>query len=74
MVPTGYSFNQDGSAVSGSGFVALAATLSTVQTVPVAGMELLLGIERFMSMARATAASLTAVLTGGKLMASSKGR
>jgi Na+/H+-dicarboxylate symporter len=40
--------------VSGSGFVALAATLSTVQTVPVAGMALLLGIERFMSMARGT--------------------
>ena len=93
VVPTGYSFNQDGSAVyqtmaalfiaqamnihltwmemltifavlmvtskgaagvSGSGFVALAATLSTVQTVPVAGMALLLGIERFMSMARGT--------------------
>ena len=32
----------------------LAATLATVQTVPVAGMALLLGIERFMSMARAT--------------------
>lgn len=93
VVPTGYSFNQDGSAiyqtmsalfiaqamnidlswaemltifgvlmitskgaagVSGSGFVALAATLSTVQSVPVAGMALLLGIERFMSMARGT--------------------
>ena len=93
VVPTGYSFNQDGSAiyqtmstvfiaqamnisltwgematifavlmvmskgaagVSGSGFVALAATLSTVGTVPVAGMALLIGIERFMSMARGT--------------------
>ena len=40
--------------VSGSTFVTLAATLATVQTVPVAGMALLLGIERFMSMARAT--------------------
>jgi aerobic C4-dicarboxylate transport protein len=39
--------------VSGSTFVTLAATLATVQTVPVAGMALLLGIERFMSMARA---------------------
>jgi aerobic C4-dicarboxylate transport protein len=39
--------------VSGSTFVVLAATLATVQTVPVAGMALLLGIERFMSMARA---------------------
>ncbi len=93
VVPTGYSFNQDGSAiyqtiatlfiaqamnihltwgeiitfllvmkvtskaaagVSGSAFVALAATLASVQTVPVAGMALLLGIERFMSMARGT--------------------
>jgi aerobic C4-dicarboxylate transport protein len=93
VVPTGYSFNTDGSAiyqslgvmfiaqalnisltwpqmltivavmlviskgvagVSGSTFVTLAATLATVETVPVAGMALLLGIERFMSMARAT--------------------
>ncbi len=93
VVPTGYSFNQDGSAiyqtisvmfiaqamnihltwgeiatfltvllftskgaagVSGSAFVVLAATLASVQTVPVAGMALLLGIERFMSMARGT--------------------
>jgi aerobic C4-dicarboxylate transport protein len=92
-VPTGYSFNQDGSAiyqtiatlfiaqamnihlswgelitflvvmkvtskaaagVSGSAFVALAATLASVHTVPVAGMALLLGVERFMSMARGT--------------------
>jgi len=39
--------------VSGSTFVTLGATLASVQTVPVAGMALLLGIERFMSMARA---------------------
>ncbi len=39
--------------VSGSTFVTLAAVLATVQTVPVAGMALLLGVERFMSMARA---------------------
>ena len=93
VVPTGYSFNQDGSAiyqtisvmfiaqamnihlswgeiftfltvllfsskgaagVSGSAFVVLAATLASVGTLPVAGMALLLGIERFMSMARGT--------------------
>ncbi len=93
VVPTGYSFNQDGSAiyqsicvlfiaqamniqltwtqlisfllvlkitskagagVSGSAFVVLAATLATMPTVPVEGMALLLGIERFMSMARGT--------------------
>jgi aerobic C4-dicarboxylate transport protein len=39
--------------VSGSTFVTLGATLASVQIVPVAGMALLLGIERFMSMARA---------------------
>ena len=93
VVPTGYSFNQDGSAiyqtisvmfiaqalniqlswgeiftfltvlllsskgaagVSGSAFVVLAATLASTGTLPVAGMALLLGIERFMSMCRGT--------------------
>jgi aerobic C4-dicarboxylate transport protein len=40
-------------AVTGGGFIALAATLSTTGTVPVAGLALLLGIDRFMSEARA---------------------
>jgi aerobic C4-dicarboxylate transport protein len=40
--------------VSGSAFVVLAATLASTGTLPVAGMALLLGIERFMSMARGT--------------------
>ena len=92
VVPTGYSFNLDGTAiyltmaalfvaqaldvelspgdevrlllvllltskgaagVTGSGFVTLAATLSTTGSVPVAGLTLLLGIDRFMSEARA---------------------
>ena len=92
VVPTGYSFNLDGTAiyltmaalfvaqaldvelstgdeirlllvllltskgaagVTGSGFVVLAATLSTTGSVPVAGITLLLGIDRFMSEARA---------------------
>ncbi len=39
--------------VTGSGFVTLAATLNTVGTVPVGGLSLLLGIDRFMSEARA---------------------
>ncbi len=39
--------------VTGGGFVMLAATLSAVGTVPVAGMALILGIDRFMSEARA---------------------
>ncbi len=92
VVPTGYSFNLDGTAiyltmaalfvaqamdveltpgdelrlmlvllltskgaagVTGSGFVTLAATLSTTNSVPVAGITLLLGVDRFMSEARA---------------------
>jgi aerobic C4-dicarboxylate transport protein len=40
-------------AVTGSGFIVLAATLSAVGSVPVAGMALILGIDRFMSEGRA---------------------
>jgi aerobic C4-dicarboxylate transport protein len=40
-------------AVTGGGFITLAATLSAVGTIPVAGLALLLGIDRFMSEARA---------------------
>jgi aerobic C4-dicarboxylate transport protein len=39
--------------VTGSGFIVLAATLGTVGNVPVAGLALILGIDRFMSEARA---------------------
>jgi aerobic C4-dicarboxylate transport protein len=92
VVPTGYSFNLDGTsiymtmaavfvaqasgvhlsawqmisllgillltskgaaAVTGSGFVTLAATLSAVPAIPLAGLALLLGVDRFMSEARA---------------------
>jgi aerobic C4-dicarboxylate transport protein len=92
VIPTGYSFNLDGTSiyltmaavfiaqatntpmslpqqlslllvllltskgaagVTGSGFIVLAATLSTVGHVPVAGLALILGIDRFMSEARA---------------------
>ncbi len=92
VVPTGYSFNLDGTSIyltmaavfiaqatdtpmtlvqqltllavllltskgaagiTGSGFIVLAATLSAVGTVPVAGLALILGIDRFMSEARA---------------------
>lgn len=92
VVPTGYSFNLDGTCiyltmaavfvaqaldvplslgqqvsllavllltskgaagVTGSGFVTLAATLNSVGTIPVGGLSLLLGIDRFMSEARA---------------------
>jgi aerobic C4-dicarboxylate transport protein len=92
VVPTGYSFNLDGTAiymtmaavfvaqatdvklttwdtlsilglllvtskgaaaVTGSGFITLAATLSAVPSIPVAGLAILLGVDRFMSEARA---------------------
>lgn len=92
VVPTGYSFNLDGTsiymtmaaifvaqasgvqltlgqelgilgvllltskgaaAVTGSGFVTLAATLAAFPAIPVAGLTLLLGVDRFMSEARA---------------------
>jgi aerobic C4-dicarboxylate transport protein len=39
--------------VTGAGFIILASTLSTVGTIPVAGMTLILGIDRFMSECRA---------------------
>ena len=92
VVPTGYSFNLDGTniymtmaalfiaqacdiplslgdqillllvamlsskgaaGVTGAGFITLAATLSVVPSVPVAGMALILGVDRFMSECRA---------------------
>jgi len=91
VVPTGYSFNLDGTniymtlaalfiaqacnveltlgqqllllgvamlsskgaaGITGAGFITLAATLSIVPTVPVAGMALILGVDRFMSECR----------------------
>jgi len=39
--------------VTGSGFIVLAATLGAVGTVPVGGLALILGVDRFMSEARA---------------------
>jgi aerobic C4-dicarboxylate transport protein len=47
--------------VTGSGFIVLAATLGTVGSVPLAGIALILGIDRFMSEARA----LTNVIGNG---------
>jgi aerobic C4-dicarboxylate transport protein len=38
--------------VTGAGFITLAATLSIVPSVPVAGMALILGVDRFMSECR----------------------
>ena len=92
VIPTGYSFNLDGTsiymtmaaifvaqatnthltlgqqlgilavllltskgaaAVTGSGFITLAATLAAIPSIPVAGLALLIGVDRFMSEARA---------------------
>jgi aerobic C4-dicarboxylate transport protein len=92
VVPTGYSFNLDGTTiylsmsviflaqvfsvhlelgqmltiigilmvtskgaagVTGSGFIVLASTLSAVKVIPIEGLALLLGVDRFMSEARA---------------------
>ena len=41
------------SGVQGASFIALVGTLSVVPTIPVAGMALILGIDRFLSMFRA---------------------
>ena len=46
-VPTGY-------VLTGASFITLAATLQVVPTIPVAGMALILGVDRFMSEIRAT--------------------
>jgi len=40
-------------AVTGGGFITLAATFAAIPTIPVAGLALILGIDRFMSEARA---------------------
>jgi len=40
------------SGVTGAGFITLAATLAVVPTIPVAGLALILGVDRFMSEAR----------------------
>lgn len=45
--------SQGASGVTGAGFITLAATMAVVPSVPVAGLGLILGIDRFMSEARA---------------------
>lgn len=45
--------SQGASGVTGAGFITLAATLAVVPSVPVAGLTLIFGIDRFMSEARA---------------------
>ncbi len=45
--------SQGASGVTGAGFITLAATLSVIPSVPVAGLALIFGVDRFMSEARA---------------------
>jgi aerobic C4-dicarboxylate transport protein len=45
--------SQGASGVTGAGFITLAATLAVVPSIPVGGLALILGIDRFMSEARA---------------------
>jgi len=49
--------------VTGAGFVILATTLSTMDTIPVAGMALILGIDRFMSECRAITSFISNAVT-----------
>jgi aerobic C4-dicarboxylate transport protein len=39
--------------VTGSGFIVLASTLTTIKVIPIEGLALLIGVDRFMSEARA---------------------
>ena len=52
-MPLGELSSKGAAGVTGAGFITLAATLSIVPSVPVAGMALILGIDRFMSECRA---------------------
>jgi aerobic C4-dicarboxylate transport protein len=45
--------SKGGSGVQGAAFIALVATMNVIPTIPVAGMALILGIDRFLSMCRA---------------------
>ncbi len=45
--------SKEAAGVSGAGFITLAATLAVVPEVPIAGMTLILGVDKFMSECRA---------------------
>src|ERR1022692_4071364 len=53
ILPVAVLTSKGASGVQGASFIALVATLSVIPTIPVAGMALILGIDRFMSMFRA---------------------
>jgi aerobic C4-dicarboxylate transport protein len=52
LMATAIISSKGAAGVTGSGFIVLAATLSVLPTIPVAGMALILGIDRFMSECR----------------------
>lgn len=56
--------SQGASGVTGAGFITLAATLTAVPSIPVAGLALILGIDRFMSEARALTNTIGNALAG----------
>jgi len=53
LLAVGMLTSKGAAGVTGAGFITLAATLSVVSSVPVAGMVLILGVDRFMSECRA---------------------
>jgi aerobic C4-dicarboxylate transport protein len=54
--------SQGAAGVTGSGFVALVATLAVFPTLPVAGVALIVGIDRFMSEARALTSTMSNIV------------
>ena len=54
ILAVGVLTSKGASGVQGAAFIALVATMTVIPTIPVAGMALILGIDRFMSMCRAT--------------------
>jgi aerobic C4-dicarboxylate transport protein len=54
ILAVGVLTSKGASGVQGASFIALVATMTVIPTIPVAGMALILGIDRFMSMCRAT--------------------
>ncbi|MEZ2388012.1 C4-dicarboxylate transporter DctA [bacterium RCC_150] len=59
MLPT----SKGAAGVTGSGFVALVATLTVMPTLPVAGVALIVGIDRFMSEARALTSTVCNIVS-----------
>jgi len=52
LLATAMLSSKGAAGVTGAGFITLAATLTVVPTIPVAGMALILGVDRFMSECR----------------------